>query len=137
MKFLDYITNIITLSEETNEGDADCILNLQVNGFGVSGNAQGLIFLPEIEETGEGELQSYAHLEIPMIELLSNNAVWADNEFPLIEASGILGEPLTANIQFPILESNGFGRNGNSGEYYFYVQVEGTGNANQEYELCE
>ena len=135
-KFLDYISNIETLNLTLIEGDGNCIFKPQVSGFGVSGNAQGITFLPVLQADAAGKQQPYAHLEFPIFEILAQNAISGDAEFPLIESNGQMGEPILGNCQFPILDSEGQGRSGNTGEYYFYVQVEGEGNANREYEPC-
>ena len=136
MNFKDYITNIETLSQTLIEADGSVIFRLDIFAFGLSGDGGAQIYFPEIETSGDGELQPYAFINFPLIELLSNNAIWADAIFPVFEVEGQLAEPIAGNAYFPAFQVSGVGRSGNSGEYYFYVQVEGGGNANREYEPC-
>ena len=137
MRFLDYITNIETLSLTLIEGDGDCIFGFQVDGFGVPGDSGAQIeFLP-IDAEGDGEQLIYGNADFPIFQILAQDANSADAEFPIFEISGQMSEPILGNIQFPIFEVEAEGRSGNTGEYYFYVQVTGEGNANREYELCD
>ena len=137
MRFLDYITNIETLSDTLIEGDGDCIFDLQVEASGVSGDGAGLVELPYLQAEGDGEQLPYAHITFPMIEVLAQDANSADAEFPLFEVEGLAGPMVTGQAQFPLFEVEAEGRSGNHGEYYFYMQVTGEGNANREYELCD
>lgn len=137
MKFLDYITDIITLTDTLIEGDGNCIFLLQANGFGVPGDGAAQIEFSYIQVEGEGDQVTFGVIEFPLLEILAQDANSADNEFPIFEVSAILGEPIEGDSQFPILEVEAIGKEGNTGEYYFYVQVYGEGNVNREYEPCD
>ena len=134
--FLSYITGIETLNDTLNEGDGNCIFALDVLGSGLSSDGQGLVTFPVLTSNGEGDQVVYGNINFPLIEIVSQNAIWGDVEFPLIETDGYFTEPIIGNVAFPLLEVTGISRSGNDGEYYFYLQVEGEGNANREYELC-
>jgi hypothetical protein len=136
MRFLDYITNIETLSDLLIEGDGHCIFLLQVESSGVSGDGEGAIELPYLQAEGNGEQLPYAHINFPLIEALTQDTNSADAEFSF-EVQGQAGPPNIGQAQLPVIECEAEGQSGNHGEYYFYLQVEGEGNANREYELCD
>jgi hypothetical protein len=137
MRFLDYIANIETLSDTLIEGDGNCFFLLQVEGFGVPGDSGGSAEFPYLQAEGDGEQLPYAHIDFLPIEALTQDTNGAAAEFPAFEVQGQAGPPNPGNIHFPIIDCYAVGRSGNQGEYYFYMQAEGEGNANREYELCD
>jgi hypothetical protein len=137
MKFLDYITNIETLADIKNEGEGDVFFRFNVSGFGLSGDGEATIEFPYIQMNGDGGQETYGWPTLPIFEIISQNAINGYCEFPLLQTEGELGEPTIGNIQLPIFEVDAWGRSGNDGEFQFYIEVTGEGNANREYELCE
>ena len=137
MRFLDYITNIETLTDIQNEGDANIILHFKVNGFGLSGDGEAQIEFPYIQASGWGEHVVWGSAIFPIFEILAQNTNSGNVEIKFeVEAS--MSEPSFGNNQFPLIKVQAEGRSGNTGECYFYIlQVEGEGNANREYELCD
>ena len=135
MKFLDYITNIETLTDIKNEGDGDIIFHFQVNGFGVSGDGEARIEIPYIQSEGWGEHVVWGKVEFPIFQILAQNTNSADIEI-YFEVEGLMSEPNIGLTQLVVIEVEAEGRSGNVGECYFYLAVGGEGNANREYELC-
>jgi hypothetical protein len=134
--FKQYITNMITLTEIENEGEAEIAFRFRSEGFGIGGDGEGSIEFPWPQTEGELTFIPWGESEFPIFEIISQNAIEGTVEFTF-ETEGDGQVPKLGNCQFPLLQIESWGREGNSGECSFLFETSGEGDANREYELCE